>query len=76
MKKIVLLADKEPVVGDQWMVRAHIAVGWHTQDRVLLSPDCVSPLEVDAWANDIIRQVQEVKRQARRIKWDNHPRSR
>ncbi len=76
MKTLVLLVEKEPVTGDQWMGRAHIAVGLHVRDqqsRVLLSPDCVAAREVHAWADDLIKQLQGIKRQASRIQWDNHP---
>jgi len=76
MRKVVLLVEKVPVVLDQWQAQAHIALGYYTQDakvRVLLSPDCRTAAEVHTWADDLIKELQEVKRRALNVEWDNHP---
>ncbi len=76
MGTLVLLADKEQVTPNQWIIHAHIAVGDCTtreDGRVLLSPDCVTTTELNTWADMFIKELQEIKRQAARLQWDNRP---
>jgi len=76
VKKLELLVEKAPVVGNQWIAIAHIVVGFHSQDengRILLSPECRTSVEVRTWADDLIEQLEGIKQRADRIQWDNHP---
>lgn len=78
MATLVLLAGKERVTSNQWIIRAHIAVGSNTPDangRILLSPDCVTTTELNTWADMFIEELQEIKRAAARLQWDNRPSS-
>jgi hypothetical protein len=75
-RTLILHIDKIQMTDEFWEARAHIAVGSHgvgPNGRNLLSPDCVVASEVDAWADDLIRELEEVKREAHKMKWGNHP---
>ena len=40
----------------------------HSQDRegtILLSPQCKTPVEVETWADELIKELQAVKKKAR-----------
>jgi hypothetical protein len=77
VKRLVLLAEKVQMVPGIWEVRAHIGVGSHgknRQGRIILSAECVSPIEIRGWVDDLIEQLHDVKRLATRIRWTNHPR--
>jgi hypothetical protein len=76
VKRLVLLVEKVQMVPGIWEARAHIGVGFHgknRQGRTVLSAECVSPSEVRVWADDLIKQLHDVKRLATRIRWTNHP---
>jgi hypothetical protein len=70
----VLLPEKEQVTSDQWIIRAYIAVGSHATDsrgRILLSPDCVTTTELNTWADMLIKDLQDIRKKAARLQWDN-----
>lgn len=76
MGTLVLLANKEQVTPNQWVIGAHIAVGDCTREsdgRVLLSSHCATATELNTWADMFIKELQEIKRQAARLQWDNRP---
>ena len=76
MKKVVLLVNKVPVVQGQWQAEARIGLARYAQDaqgRILLSPDCRTATEVHAWADVLIKELEDVKRRASKLQWDNHP---
>jgi hypothetical protein len=76
MRRLVLLVEKVQMVSGIWEVKAHIGVGLHgknRQGRTVLSAQCVSPIEIRVWADDLIKQLHDVKRLATRIRWTNHP---
>lgn len=76
VKRLVLLVEKVQMVPGIWEVRAQIGVGSHgknRQGRIILSGECVSPIEIRGQADDLIKQLQDVKRLAARIRWTNHP---
>ncbi len=80
MDTLTLVTEKEPIIAGstQWKMRAHIAAGSYTSDgqgRILLSPDCVTAGEVGVWADSLITELQEIKRRAARLQWDNHPKN-
>lgn len=76
MKKLKLLTEKRPVVHGLWELDAFIEVDTSFRDkkgRILLSPPCVGATEVKSWADSLINELEEIKRKAERLKWDNHP---
>ncbi len=58
-----------------WRARAHIAVGSHSRegDKILLSSDCQEPRHVEYWADKFIKELTEIKRRARTMKWHHEP---
>ncbi len=76
LRALVLHVDKVPMAAEFWEARAYVAVGFHMirKDGLLvLSPDCVTPNEVAYWADDLIRELESIKKEAQSIKWGNHP---
>jgi hypothetical protein len=75
LSKIILKVDKVPVVTDQWQAHAYIILGeeWREGDTVMFSPECRTAGEVIAHADDLIQQLEAIKKTARRMAWDNHP---
>jgi hypothetical protein len=76
-RALVLHVDKHQVTNEFWEVRAYIALGFHMigpNGQRHLSPECVGPSEVAAWADDMIHELEAIKREARKTKWGNHPR--
>lgn len=77
MSTLRLLADRVPIIAgsEHWTLRTHIAVGSHErdegQDRILLSPDCVTPAELNYWIDSMIKELQDIKRKAARLQWNN-----
>ena len=57
-----------------WFARAHICVSGASTDpyddgRILLSPDCRTATEVEAYADDLIRDLEKIKREAKAADW-------
>lgn len=78
MKKLKLIIDKKTVVQNFWEVTAFIGLDSHFTDangRILLSTDCRTATEVHTWANALIKELEDIKRKAAKIQWDNHPSS-
>lgn len=71
--KFGLMKETRRITGDYWETSAYITLDSYAKDRdgtVLLSPDCRSSREVHSWADGLIKQLQDLKRSATRIKWD------
>jgi hypothetical protein len=69
LRALVLHVDKVPVVSEFWEARAYIAVGFHmarADGLRVLSPNCVTPTEVAAWADELIKELESIKKEARR----------
>lgn len=76
MKKLKLLTEKKYVVSGLWEVDASIIVDTHYTDkngRILFSPSCKSAIELKGLADALIKELENIKRQADKLKWDNHP---
>ena len=76
MSTLVLRADKVPIIdgSEHWTLRTHIAVGSYTRDdrdRIFLSPDCATTTELNYWADMLIKELQAIKRKAKRLQWNN-----
>jgi hypothetical protein len=77
MATLVLLTEKENVTSSRWITHAHIAVGSNTpraDGKILLSADCVTTIEINTWADMLIKELQGIKRKAADIQWHNRPR--
>jgi hypothetical protein len=76
-RSIKLHVDQLQTTDQFWEARAHIAVGFHAigpDGQRYLSPECAGPAEVTAWADDMIHELEAIKREARHMKWGNRPR--
>jgi hypothetical protein len=76
MSSLRLIVDKVPIIdgSEHWTLRTYIAVGSHTRDDddgILLSPDCATTTELNWWADMLIKELQDIKRKANRLQWNN-----
>lgn len=74
--KVAVSIKKNWVTESQWQACAYIKLARHREDsegNVLLSDNCMSASEVTAAADALIKQLQDVKRLASKVKWSNHP---
>ena len=63
-------------IGKLWYTRAHIQASSFNRGpggEIFLSPDCAGPTEVKAWADDLIKKLEAIKRKADKMQWDNRP---
>jgi len=75
--KIVLSTTKNRITAGQWQACAHIKLAQYKADsegNIFLSADCKTSLEVHEWADKLIEQLQDVKRLANGVEWNNRPR--
>ncbi|MGH7781927.1 MAG: hypothetical protein ACREQR_19080 [Candidatus Binataceae bacterium] len=73
-----LKLHKEKLSGfdGEWIRRVYIAAKFATEDRqgnICLSPSCLCTMEVSECADSLIHELEDLKKQATRIVWDNHP---
>ncbi len=77
METFKLRKDRVQVTrGGQWQVKSYIALNWHGRlkdGETILTPDCRTAKEVKYWADELIKELELIKRKADRIKWNNHP---
>jgi hypothetical protein len=77
MEKIRLHKVKTEPVSGLFEVKAYFELINYVTDqngRILLSSiDCISTAEVCARADALIRNLEDIKREAAKIKWLNHP---
>ena len=73
---LILHVENVPIIASRphWTAEAYIAAGSYSRDvsgRILLTPDCRTPGEIDTWADHLIGELEEIKARARRIQWNN-----
>jgi hypothetical protein len=77
LRALFLHVDKIQHTPEFWQARAHIAFGLHwvrpSDDLRFLSADCAGPTEVCAAADDLIRELEAIKQEARAMAWNNRP---
>ncbi len=58
-----------------WRARAHIAVASHSRegDKLFLATNCREASDVEYWADMFIKELTEIKRRARTMKWHHEP---
>ena len=69
MRMFRLDVEKRPITDTIWENRVYIAIG-----EVVLSADCVTASEVHQAADDLIAELEHIKREASRMQWTNDPR--
>ena len=60
-----------------WDKTAYIVVGRHLThaNQILLSTDCDNPEEVANYADDLIKQLENLKKRAKKMRWNNRRQS-
>jgi hypothetical protein len=71
-----LRVQKVPVTpkSKQWQAVVHIVVASHATDNdgsILLSADCMTSSEVNYWADEMIKELDAIKKKAAKLAWDN-----
>jgi hypothetical protein len=67
------LAKDSIVNVSQLVTRAHIVVGTRSRETqsedILLSADCRTASEIDSYADQMIKELEAIKREARTMQW-------
>jgi hypothetical protein len=58
-----------------WTALAHIAVASYSQEggKIVLSAECRTSSEVAYWADLMIKELEDIKRPAVKMKWHHEP---